>query len=264
MWKECAMPCNDALRIQAYFDGELDAGASLEVERHLETCPACAALLRDLQATRGDIREQDLYHRASPALRANIANALDRETGSARPIGGWLARGKSFWAGAASGIGATALAAALAFFVLLPPATEPLVNDVMGAHLRSLMANHLIDVASSDQHTVKPWFAGHADVSPPAVDFPKEDYRLVGGRADYVDGRRAAVVVYRHGAHIINVFAWAQRGGALPNIVTRSGYHAVFWRSGDLVFCAVSDTALDELLGLTRLLKEISVPDSRE
>jgi anti-sigma factor RsiW len=119
-------------------------------------------------------------------------------------------------------------------------------------------------VESTDQHTVKPWFAGHADVSPPTADFPKEDYRLIGGRVDYVDGHRAAVLVYRHGAHTINVFSWAQSGESLPNIVTRNGYHSVFWRSGDLVFCAVSDTALDELLGLVRLLKEISIPDSRE
>jgi anti-sigma factor RsiW len=125
------------------------------------------------------------------------------------------------------------------------------------------MANHLIDVVSSDQHTVKPWFAGHADVSPPAVDFPREDYRLVGGRVDYIDGQRAAVVVYRHGAHIINVFAWNQRDGSLPNIVTREGYHIVFWRNGNLVFCAVSDSALDEITGLTRLLQAASTPETK-
>ena len=186
------------------------------------------------------------------------------ETGKPSAFGTAFLRGRQFWSGAASGVAATALAAALAFVVLLPPPSTPLVNDVMSAHLRSLMANHLIDVVSSDQHTVKPWFAGHADVSPPTADFPKEDYRLVGGRVDYVDGHRAAVLVYRHGAHIINVFSWAQSGETLPNIVTRNGYHAVFWQGGDLVFCAVSDTALDELLGLVRLIKEISIPDSRE
>jgi anti-sigma factor RsiW len=134
----------------------------------------------------------------------------------------------------------------------------------MSAHLRSLMENHLIDVVSTDQHTVKPWFAGHADVSPPTADFPKEDYRLVGGRADYIDGHRAAVLVYRHGAHTINVFSWARSNETLPKIVTRNGYHSVFWEDRDLAFCAVSDTALDELLGLVRLIKEISIPDSRE
>jgi anti-sigma factor RsiW len=258
------MACNEALLLQAYFDGERDASASAEIERHVESCRECAALLRSLEAIRGGMRQQTLYHRASPGLRSRVTRGLDRESGNQWAVGALMKVGKQFWSGAASGAMATALAASLAFLVLMPPASSQLVNDVMGAHLRSLMENHLIDVVSSDQHTVKPWFAGHADVSPPTADFPKEDYRLVGGRVDYVDGHRAAVLVYRHGAHTINVFSWARSGDALPNIVTRNGYHEVFWRSGDLVFCAVSDTALDELLGLVRLIKEIATPDSRE
>jgi anti-sigma factor (TIGR02949 family) len=264
MWKERAMACNEALRLQAYFDGELDASAAAEIERHMEACHECAALLGSLEAIRDGMRQQTLYHRASPELRSRITRAFDRDTGSQRTIGALLAAGKQFWSGAASGAVMTALAAALAFIVFFPSPSEPLVSDVMNAHLRSLMENHLIDVISTDQHTVKPWFAGHADVSPPTADFPKEDYRLAGGRVDYVDGHRAAVLVYRHGAHTINVFSWAGDRETLPNIVTRNGYHAVFWKSGDLVFCAVSDTALDELLGLVRLIKEISIPDSRE
>jgi len=258
------MSCPEAFRAQAYFDGELDASTAADIERHLERCRDCAALLESLAPLRSTLRQPNLYHRASPRLRSRVSRALARESGNSWAVGALVLRGRQFWAGAASGIAATALAASLAFLTLLPPASNQLVNDLMGAHLRSLMANHLIDVASSDQHTVKPWFAGHADVSPPTADFPKEDYRLVGGRADYIEGHRAAVLVYRHGAHTINVFSWAQSGESLPNIVTRNGYHAVFWKSGDLAFCAVSDTALDELLGLVRLLKEIGTPDSRE
>lgn len=258
------MACPDALLVQAYFDGELDASAAVEIERHVEACGECTMLIRSLDAARGAMRQPALYHRASPRLKSQIARVLDREARNLRPLESLILRGKQFWLGAASGVAATALAASLAFLVLMPPASSQLANDVMSAHLRSLMENHLIDVASSDQHTVKPWFAGHADVSPPTADFPKEDYRLVGGRVDYVDGHRAAVLVYRHGAHTINVFSWARSDAPLPNIVTRNGYHAVFWRSGDLVFCAVSDTALDELLGLVRLIKELGTPDSRE
>jgi anti-sigma factor RsiW len=257
------MACPETLRVQAYFDGELDASAAVETERHVQACCECAALLRSLEAVRGAMRQDARYDRASPQLRSRVAKALDR-AGNLWSFEGLIQRGRQFWLGAASGFAATALAASLAFLLLLPPASGQLVNDVMGAHLRSLMENHLIDVVSSDQHTVKPWFAGHADVSPPTADFPKEDYRLAGGRVDYVDGHRAAVLVYRHGAHTINVFSWARSSDSLPNIVTRNGYHAVFWRSGDLVFCAVSDTALDELLGLVRLIKEIATPDSRE
>src|SRR5262249_8967678 len=155
------------------------------------------------------------------------------------------ARHTGFWRGAGAGALVTALAASLVLFVALPPASDGLQTELTNAHLRSLMPDHLIDVVSSDQHTVKPRFAGHADVSPPTADFAQEDSRRTGGRADYVDGQRAAVVVYRPGAHVINVFAWARHDGALPQMVTHNGYHMACWRSGGLVFCAVSDTAID-------------------
>lgn len=257
------MACNEALRVQTYFDGELDANASAEIERHLQTCKECAVSLRALESSRTALRQNATYHRADDRLRESIASSLYRESGSWRSSR-ILNLPKPFWSGAASGASATGIAAALAFMLMLPASPDLLVNDVVNAHLRSLMENHLIDVVSTDQHTVKPWFSGHADVSPPTADFPNEDYRLIGGRVDYVDGHRAAVIVYRHGAHTINVFSWVRSGDALPDIVTRNGYHTVFWQSGNLVFCAVSDTALDELLGLVRLLKAIDGPDSRE
>jgi anti-sigma factor RsiW len=247
--------CNEAQRVQAYFDGELDAGASAVIEQHLAHCSGCAALIRDLQSTHDALREEVSYHRASGDLRSRLNAVLHRETTIREPVRKWAAPGKSFWLGAASGFMPAAFAAALAVYLYAAPASDPLSDDLLGAHLRSLVGTHLIDVASTDQHTVKPWFAGHADVSPPAIDFPQQDYRLIGGRADYVDGHRAAVVVYRHGAHLINVFAWAQNAGASHETTTRNGYHIVCWRSGDLAFCAVSDTAMDELLTLTQLLK---------
>jgi anti-sigma factor RsiW len=246
------MSCNENLRLQAYFDGELDAGAAVEIERHLEGCPDCAALLADLEASRKLIRQDSSYHRAGDGLRSAIAGTLDREEGVKPTKPGFSRR---FLSGAASGAGGMALAAVLAFFLVLPQ-PDPLAGDLMNAHLRSLMSDHLIDVASSDRHTVKPWFAGHTDVSPPAADFARAGYRLVGGRADYVDGHRAAVVVYRHGLHVINVFAWAASPGKLPGEVTQKGYHIVCWRGGDLDYCAVSDTGLDELLELVRLIKQ--------
>jgi anti-sigma factor RsiW len=246
------MSCNEALRLQAYFDGETDAGSAVEIERHLEHCADCALLLADLETSRQWLRRDLSYHRADSALRQTIAAKLDREEG-VRPRN--FISSRRFLSGAASGAGAMALAAMLAFFLFLPQ-TDPLAGDLMNAHLRSLMSDHLIDVASSDRHTVKPWFAGHTDVSPPAADFAQQGYRLVGGRADYVDGHRAAVVVYRHGLHVINVFSWATGAGKLPDEVTRNGYHIVCWRGGDLDYCAVSDTGLDELLDLVRLIKQ--------
>jgi anti-sigma factor RsiW len=249
--------CAESLRTQAYFDGELDAVSAAEIERHAEHCSECRALLQDLQQLRTALRSEATYERAPAALRAGLLHALDQE-GRAAPLKSWRPaqrRPASFWAGAFSGIGGTALAASLAFFLLAPPLNNSVVNDLVSAHVRSLMPSHLIDVVSTDKHTVKPWFAGHTDVSPVVADFEPQGYRLVGGRADYLDHQRSAVVVYQHGAHVINVFSWAG-DRRVPADTTRSGYHLAFWRQGDITYCAVSDTGWDELLDLKRLLLE--------
>jgi len=253
--------CAESLRIQAYFDSEVDAVAAAEIERHLEHCAECRALLSDLEQVRSVLRRDVAYARTPPLLRARIARALDRETATRRPkvrlTGPW--RAASFWAGAAGGIGGTAIAASIAFLLLAPPLLVPVVNDLVSAHARSLMPAHLIDVVSTDKHTVKPWFAGHADVSPVVADFEPQGYKLIGGRADYLDHQRAAVVVYQHGAHVINVFSWAaQPARSLPRDTTRNGYHLAFWRQGDLDYCAVSDTGWDELKALVGLLRSAS------
>lgn len=250
------MPCNEALRVQAYFDGELDAAAALEVERHLEGCADCAALLADLDATRKLVRTSAAYHRADDRLRKSVLERIGGKDPTGRRSSRWNLADRRFLSGLGSGVGATVLAAAAVFFLAVPPAASPpLTADLVNAHLRSLMSDHLFDVASSDRHTVKPWFAGHTDVSPPAADFSRQGFRLVGGRADYADGHRAAVLVYRHGQHIVNVFAWAADGETLPATATRNGYHLVFWKSGDLAFCAVSDASESELDALMRLIR---------
>jgi anti-sigma factor RsiW len=261
------MACDETLRVQAYLDGEADAATALEIEQHLESCTDCAVLKRDIESQRAALRNEASYFRASPTLRAKVTQALDRENVQEHPRD-WPTRlglrAREFWIGAAGGAFATAAATALAFLLIVAPQANRLATDIVDAHVSSLMENHLIDVASSDRHTVKPWFAGHVDVSPPVADFKREGYPLVGGRVDYVDGHRMAVTVYRHGAHVINVFVWANGETSLPAMSTRNGYHLVFWTIGNLSFCAISDTAPDELLGLTRLLKALAAPDSRE
>lgn len=252
------MRCAESLRVQAYFDGEVDAVSAADIERHTEHCAECRAQLQDLEQMRAALRRDVPHEYAPPELRARIRHALGQEsadstrqaTGRSRTT--W--RAWSFWAGALSGVSATAIAATLAFMLLTPPL---LVDDLVSAHVRSLMPTHLIDVASTDKHTVKPWFAGHTDVSPVVADFEQQGYRLIGGRADYVDHQRSAVVVYQHGAHVINVFSWAANQRTLPRNVTRNGYHLTCWTAGDLKYCAVSDTAWDELLGLVRLLRDL-------
>jgi anti-sigma factor RsiW len=262
------MQCAESLRVQAYFDAEVDALGAAEIERHIEHCAECRALLQDLEQVRLLLRQDSAYVRTPPALRARVMSALDEEAASepqaARPTHGMAPRRRrSFWAGALGGMGGTALAAACAFFLLVPRLTNPLLDELMNAHERSLMPAHLIDVESTDKHTVKPWFAGHADVSPVVADFEPQGYKLIGGRADYLDHQRSAVVVYQHGAHIINVFSWAGAGRSLPSNVNRNGYHLVFWRTGDLEYCAISDTGRDELLGLVRLLQDLGARDTR-
>ena len=245
------MACDQSLRIQAYLDGELDAAQALQAEAHLESCADCQALAAD-HASLKAVMAGATYHRAGPELRARINAALVAEgkiVAMAAPR-----RMDRFWLGAGSGAGGMAIAAVLAFFLLLP--ANEVVSDLAEAHQRSLVGNHLIDVASSDHHTVKPWFAGHADVSPPTEDFKAEGFTLVGGRADYVHGARAAVVVYRHGAHVINLFAWADHGQSLPASGMRDGYRMILWKDGDLDLAAVSDMDRGELDDFVALVKK--------
>lgn len=262
------MQCAESLRVQAYFDGEVDAVAAAEIERHAEHCNECRELLQDLEKVRTALRAGITYAAAPPALRTRITEALDQEGADTeagntatplrprqrRHIGIW--RGRSFWTGVLSGVGGTALAAAFVFFLMVPGHGNSLSNELVSAHVRSLMPAHLTDVVSTDKHTVKPWFAGHADVSPAVADFESQGYRLIGGRADYIDHQRSAVVVYQHGAHVINVFAWAAAGVHRRSNTTRNGYRLAYWQQGDIQYCAVSDTGWDEILGLVSLLRE--------
>jgi anti-sigma factor RsiW len=260
------MLCPDSLRVQAYFDGEADAVTAADIERHMERCAECRTLHRGLEQLRAALR-RDLPHTLiPPALRARVMRSLDKESSlgapqrRARPT--W--RTRPFWMGATSGgLGMAAVAATLAFLLLSPQLTTPVVDEVLNAHVNSLLSTHLIDVVSTDQHTVKPWFAGHTDVSPLVADFEPQGYKLVGGRVDYLEHQRAAVVVYRHGAHVINVFSWAATQRSLPGKLTRNGYHFVSWKAGDLQYCAVSDTGWDELLALVRLLQDLGGQHAR-
>lgn len=273
------MHCAESLRLQAYFDGEVDAVSAADLERHIETCAQCRASLGELEQLRTALRREVSYASAPPGLRARLMSAIDADGGredshavaeprvepapraAPEPRAAWRAR--PFWAGAFSGMGGVAIAASLAFFLLVPPLANPLLDELVSAHVHSLMPDHLIDVASTDKHTVKPWFAGRADVSPVVADFEAQGYQLLGGRAEYFDHQRAAALVYKHGSHLINVFSWAASGRGLPANATRDGYHLAFWSSGNLVYCAVSDTAWDELLGLVQLLQALGANENR-
>jgi anti-sigma factor RsiW len=257
--------CAESLRVLAYFDGEVDALSAAAIEEHIERCVDCRALLQDLERTRAAIHRHVMTEDAPAELRARVLQALREEAGvvgrqTTRSREAW--RGWPFWLGASSGAGVTALAAALVVLALGMGSGAALAPAIEAAHLRSLMPAHLIDVESADRHTVKPWFAGHADVSPVVADFSDQGYRLIGGRADYLAKQRAAVVVYRHGPHVINVFSWAAGGTTLPSRMTRAGFHMASWRMADVEYCAVSDTGWEELDGLVRLLRDVGARDA--
>jgi anti-sigma factor RsiW len=258
--------CPESLRVQGYFDAELDALNAADIERHMESCADCRALYQELQQLRTAMREELPPVQAPPELRARLTRALDQESLKHEPAEtapSWPPRRTrewrlgSFWTGAISGLGTAAVAAALGFVLLTPPRTAPLVDELLSAHVNSLLSTHLVDVVSTDRHTVKPWFAGQTDVSPVVADFEPQGYKLVGGRVDYIEHQRAAVIVYRHGAHVINVFSWSATPRSIASKVTRNGYHLMFWSAGDLQYCAVSDTGWDELAALAQLLEAV-------
>jgi anti-sigma factor RsiW len=250
----------EALRLQAYFDAELDAMGALEVEQHVQHCDACGAQLHHLGSQRLAFREALPGEPAPAALRRQIDALLTREsTPERRP---WLR--SAFWLGnLTGGVLVAAATATVAMLGWLPrPTTAILHDELVSAYVRSMVSSHSIDVASSDHHTVKPWFAGHADVSPVVADFEVDGYRLIGGRAEYLDHQRAAVLVYQHDAHTIDVFSWAAGTHAVPATEqVRDGYHVSCWRAADLDYCAVSDTGWNELHALRALLQALSAHD---
>jgi len=254
--------CVESLRAQAYFDHELDSPGAAEIEGHARHCGRCCRSLKDLEHVRTALRRELTYMSIPPALEARMARALNQETAfGITPVhrrGSRAWRPRPFWQGALTGIGGMAIAASIAYFVMARSLSSSLPGDLLSAHVRSLMPEHLIDVVSTDKHTVKPWFSGHADVSPRVSDFELQGYKLLGGRADFFDHHRVAVVVYRRGSHIINVFSWDGNRSALPRNMTRDGYQLAFWKLGDIAYCAVSDTDWDELLGLAQLMEDLS------
>jgi anti-sigma factor RsiW len=245
------MTCAETLRTQAYLDGALDGTAAAEAERHIESCPECRTLSAEVAQLSDALRRDATRHRAPDALRARIGARLDAE--DSKRVVPFPRRG--FWLGAASGVSVSAIAASIAVMLLLPPSAATLAQAITDDHTSALASGHLIQIASSNHHVVKPWFAGKVDVSPPAADFAAQGFPLAGGRVDEIAGSRAAVVVYRHGRHLIDLFVWPDKGSVLPGNATRRGYHILFWKSGDLNFAAVSDTErheLEKFVGLVR------------
>jgi anti-sigma factor RsiW len=244
------MSCEELLNTQSYLDGELTGAEAAEAERHLQTCAECQAFAAST-ADLSDALRQASRHTAPAHLRAAVLARLDREPVRFSPRG--------FWMGAAGGAGVSALAAGFALLALLPPSIATLTQSVADAHARALTGGRTIMVASSNHHTVKPWLAAHAGLSPPVTDFAADGFTLTGGRVDEVAGRPAAVMVYAHGNHEVDLFAWPDRGADLPGTSMAHGFRITFWKAGDMDYAAVSDmdgAAFQKFVALARAQRE--------
>ena len=240
------MTCEEArVLVHALIDGELDAGHARETETHVATCPDCAAQLRDFRVMRQSLAAPALHYRAPADLRLRIENALP----TTRRVVAPTPSRRSLLQGMAMGsLLSGALAASLVLVVVRREEDQRIMGDVVSAHLRSLQGEHLIDVVSTDQHTVKPWFNGRLDVAPPVVDLTAQGFSLIGGRLDYIDGRPVGAVVYKRRAHVINLFV-AQSSGSdeRASIEQMQGFNIWRWRHANLGFWAVSDINAEEL-----------------
>jgi anti-sigma factor RsiW len=246
------MNCRDALDlVHGYIDGELDLVKSLEIEQHLGACPACKVRYDQVRELGSGIRAHAVYHAAPPALRARVAAALPRESASSARA--WR------WGGMAAALTLfTLLGLGFGLALLQPGADERLAREVVAGHVRSLMAGHLMDIASSDQHAVKPWIAGKLDFSPPVEDLAARGYPLVGGRLDYLGERNVMALVYRRHGHVINLFVWPQP--AEPDSGVRSdfrqGYNLAHFTRAGMTFWAVSDLNPEEFKAFVGLVRD--------
>jgi len=251
-------PCPEReLLLHGLADGELDAANALAMEEHLRSCSGCAATYSGIIRQRQLFKNGGLRLDASLALRGRIRAAIAAEEEPLpESVRGQRTNPRSSWfprAGIA--FSAMALAASLLLFVSSQNPAPSLDEELVAGHVRSLLASHLTDVVSSDQHTVKPWFLGKLDFAPPVVDLSKKDFPLIGGRLDYIGGRVVAAIVYKRRGHVINLFVWpAGKLQAVPE--TAEGYHLLSWTQGGFSYAAVSDLNPEELRDFRRAFEE--------
>jgi anti-sigma factor RsiW len=227
--------------IDAYADGELEVVKAREIEEHLSTCQDCRDIEQRIRALRNMLSKSAPAYRASNRLRKNVRAAVRRE---AKPATFSLP-----WIVLAGGAACAVLLLSFALFQTTQVSGNSIADEIVANHVRSLLATHLVDVASSDQHTVKPWFDGKVDFAPEVRDLAADGFPLVGGRLDYLGGKTVVALVYQRNKHPINLFITPSSGvrDTPPKTLTRRGYNLITWTHGEMNYWAVSDLNANEL-----------------
>jgi len=262
------MTCDEAIKLMdGYLDGELDPITNQTIEQHLRECQKCDEAYKTQAALIRAIGQATPYYRAPAGLRERIQSSLRAEIAE-QPMPSVLTDMPSRLRSKPSeprtvlfgtqwnwlALAATVIFAAIIAFNFVPRSQRPgadqfLATQLIASHVRSLMANHLTDVASSDQHTVKPWLDAKLDFAPTVVDLSSEGFPLIGGRLDYLDNRPVAALIYQRRKHFINLFVWPAESGATSKTetITRQGYQLRHWVDSDFNYWAVSDVSDNDL-----------------
>jgi anti-sigma factor RsiW len=232
--------------LHGYVDGELDLVRAVQIEQHLQRCPACAQALAQQQALRTVLRADSLYYAPPGPLQRRVRAALRRARNTETRPWGWSQR----WLGLAAAVAIVAIV----LWNVVPSwfsasSQDQLLQELIAGHVRSLMVDHLTDLSSSDPHTVKPWFEGKLDFSPLVIDLREQGFPLVGGRLDYLDSRPVAALVYQRRQHIINLYSWpsAPPSDAGRMAVARQGYQLIHWETAGMTCWAISNLNQREL-----------------
>jgi anti-sigma factor RsiW len=231
--------------LPAYLDQELGISDVMAMERHVSSCSECQREFAEQSGVSAQLKKNAAYFEAPPHLAQRIKMALPPDRSRSTPFKGWNFN----WLNAGA-VMVTLLAVVWSggLYLALPSDQDRLMEELISSHVRSLQVDHLSDVASSDKHTVKPWFNGKLDFSPPVIDLAPQGFPLVGGRLDYLGGRTVAVLIYRHNQHPINLYIWPGNDkDAALQVQDRHGYHLIRWAAGGMEYWAVSDLATSEL-----------------
>jgi anti-sigma factor RsiW len=246
------MQCNEVQSVlNAYADKELSSVETEQVLMHLQSCEACSRDHSEITLLKGAVNSDHLYQQAPRHLKQSLSASLcQSETTPAFFGTAKLAYGM---AGLLLG---TLLTWTTLTYIDKQQARDTILSSLASAHIRSLMAGHLTDVASSDTHTVKPWFHGQLDFSPPVIDLTSQGYPLIGGRLEYLSSGTAAALVYRHRKHTVNLFIQPKSSHASTQTTPYNGYNIIHWDTGNLSFWAVSDLNRADLENFHKLLTD--------